>query len=112
MKTGKGKFTFRVPNNHPTEAGAKKEGTFTFPICENEPEAKKTLKERGWSLLNVVNDALKAAGRNNAYQSATLPYRPVTTTPETLRERIIRDYIRAGVPESQARQQVESLMAH
>jgi hypothetical protein len=54
---------------------------------------------------------LKANARSNAYQAALLPYRPSEVTPDEIKERMVRDYIRLGVPEDAARKQVDSLLA-
>jgi hypothetical protein len=59
----------------------------------------------------MVNDNLKANARSNAYQAALLPYRPSEVSAEDIKERMIRDYIRLGIPEDTARKQVEALLA-
>jgi hypothetical protein len=40
-----------------------------------------------------------------------LPYRPSEVTPDEIKERMIRDYIRLGIPEDTARKQVEALLS-
>lgn len=118
MKQGVGKFSFKVPDTvnestglaHP-DAGKKIEKAFEFDICENDAEASKVMTDKKWSLLDMVNDSLKANARSNAYQSATIVYRPSQVDPDDIRERMIRDYIRLGIPEEAARAQVEALTA-
>ena len=111
METKVGKFTFAIPDGHP-QAGEKVEKTFDYKVCNTDAEANEVLTEKKWSLTGLVNDSLKANARSNAYQAALLPYRPSEVTPDEIRERMIRDYIRLGVPEDAARKQVESMMAN
>lgn len=59
----------------------------------------------------MVNDNLKANARSNAYQAALLPYRPSEVSPAEIQERMVRDYIRLGIPEDVARAQVSGLLA-
>lgn len=68
------------------------------------------MTDKKLSLLEMVNDKLKANARSNAYQAALLPYRPSEVSPEDIKERMVRDYIRLGVPEAMARAQVEALL--
>lgn len=104
------KFTFKVPDGH-AEAGKKIEKPFEFPQCENEAEAQATMTEKKWKFLDMVNGELKANARSNAYQAALLPYRPSEVSPEDIKERMIRDYIRLNIPEDVARKQVEAMLA-
>jgi len=110
MKDLAGKFTFAVPEGHP-EAGKKIEKSFEFKACENLEEATSVIQEKKWNIVDMVNDTLKANARSNAYQAALLPYRPSEVSPEDIKERMIRDYIRLGIPEETARKQVEALLA-
>jgi hypothetical protein len=110
MKTLVGKFSFKVPETHP-DAGQTIEKTFDYRQVENDTEAQTVLTEKGWNLASLVNDNLKANARSNAYQAALLPYRPSEVSPEEIQERMVRDFIRLGVPEAAARAQVESLLA-
>jgi len=110
MKNLVGKFSFKVPEGH-AQAGEKVEKTFEYRECENEAEAKTIAEEKKLNFLDMVNDTLKANARSNAYQAALLPYRPSEVTPEEIKERMVRDYIRLGIPEDTARKQVESLLA-
>lgn len=110
MKTLVAKFTFAVPEGHP-QAGEKIEKAFEYPQADNQAEAEKVLADKKWDIVDMVNDTLKANARSNAYQAALLPYRPSEVSPEDIKERMIRDYIRLGIPEDTARKQVEALLA-
>lgn len=110
MKNGVSKFSFAIPEGHPQQ-GEKIEKPFEFPICETQAEAEKVLAEKKWNVVDMVNDTLKANARSNAYQAALLPYRPSDVTPDAIRERMIRDYIRLGVSEEMARAQVEAVLS-
>lgn len=110
MQTKVAKFTFAIPEGHP-QAGEKIEKTFEFQVCDNETEAQKVIVDKKWSVVGMVNDIQKANARSNAYQAALLPYRPSEVSPEDIKERMIRDYIRLGIPEDTARKQVEALLA-
>ena len=94
---------------HP-QAGEKVEKTFDYKLVDNDSEATSVIAEKKWSIVALVNDSLKANARSNAYQAALLPYRPSEVTPAEIQERMIRDYIRLGIPEDVARTQVEALL--
>jgi len=110
MQTKVGKFTFAIPEGH-AQAGEKVEKSFDYKVCDNDSEATAVMTEKKWSLTGMVNDVLKANARSNAYQAALLPYRPSEVTPDEIQERMIRDYIRLGIPEDTARKQVAALLA-
>lgn len=110
MQTKVGKFTFAIPDGHP-QAGEKVEKSFEYKVCDTETEAQEVVTKKEWSLTGMVNDILKANARSNSYQAALLPYRPSEVSPEDIKERMIRDYIRLGIPEDTARKQVEALLA-
>ena len=110
METKVGKFTFAIPEGH-AQAGEKIEKTFDYQLCNTEAEATQVITDKKWSVVALVNDNLKANARSNAYQAALLPYRPSEVTPEEIQERMIRDYIRLGIPEDTARKQVTALLA-
>jgi len=110
MKSLVGKFTFAVPDGH-AQAGEKIEKTFDYKQVDSESEAQSVMSEKKWSLIAMVNDNLKANARSNAYQAALLPYRPSEVSAEDIQERMIRDYIRLGIPEETARKQVTALLA-
>lgn len=110
MQNKAAKFTFTVPEGHP-EAGKEIEKSFEYKVVENDAEANAVIAERKWSLVKIVADALKRNARSNAYQNALMPYKPSEVSPEDIKERMIRDYIRLGFKEEQARAQVESMLA-
>jgi hypothetical protein len=110
MQTKVGKFTFTIPEGH-AQAGEKLDKAFDYSVCDNETEATQVLTDKKWSIVGMVNDTLKANARSNAYQAALLPYKPSEVSAEDIKERMIRDYIRLGIPEDTARKQVESLLA-
>jgi hypothetical protein len=110
LQTKIGKFTFSVPEGH-AQAGEKLEKSFEYQVCDNETEATSVITDKKWSIVGMVNDTLKANARSNAYQAALLPYKPSEVSAEDIKERMIRDYIRLGIPEDTARKQVESLLA-
>jgi hypothetical protein len=108
-----------VPDGH-VQAGEKIEKAFDYSQCETEQEALATIAEKAsksekaaqtWSILSLVNEALKQNARSNSYQAATLPYRPTEVTPEEIEERMVRDAIRSGKSEAQARKLVRMLLA-
>ena len=110
MKSLVGKFTFAIPEGH-AQAGEKVEKTFDYQQVESETEAQTVIADKKWNVIAMVNDNLKANARSNAYQAALLPYRPSEVSPEDIKERMIRDYIRLGIPEDTARKQVEALLS-
>lgn len=110
MVTKASKFTFKIPEGHP-EAGKKMEKAFDYQETTSIEEAQKVMDDKKWSLKDMVDEALKANARSNAYQAALLPYRPSEVPAEDIKERMIRDYIRLGISEDVARKQVESILA-
>lgn len=110
MQKKLGKFQFSIPDGHP-QAGEKVEKPFEYAMCDNEKEAQAIITEKKWSVVGMVNETLRMNARSNAYQAALLPYRPSEVSPEDIQERMIRDYIRLGIPEDTARKQVSALLA-
>ena len=113
MKTLVGKFTFKVPEDSPVESerGKKVEKAFEYRETENEAEALQVIADKKWSVKDMVDEALKANARSNAYQSALLPHKPSEVSQDDIKERMVRDYIRLGIPESVARQTVDNMIA-
>jgi hypothetical protein len=109
-KTLVGKFSFAVPEGH-AQAGEKIEKAFDYKVVENVEEASAVMTDKKMDIVSMVNDVLKANARSNAYQAALLPYRPSEVSPEEIRERMIRDFIRLNIPEDVARKQVAALLA-
>lgn len=110
MKTLIGKFSFKVPEGH-AQAGEKIEKPFEYRECETDAEAQEVAAEKKLSFRDMVNETLKANARSNAYQAALLPYRPSEVSPEEIKERMVRDYIRLGIAEDVARAQVTALLS-
>jgi hypothetical protein len=108
-QTKVGKFTFSVPEGHP-KAGEKIEKSFDYNVVETNEEAIKVIETKKWSIVGMVNDVLKANARSNAYQSALLPFKPSEVSPEDIKERMIRDFIRLGNSEENARKMVDGLL--
>lgn len=109
-QTKVGKFTFSVPEPH-AQAGQKIEKSFDYQVCDTEAEALAVIAKKEWSIVGMVNDTLKANARSNAYQTALLPYKPSEVSAEEIQERMVRDYVRLGIPEEVARKQVLALLA-
>lgn len=120
MKTKPASFKFTVPGdpskagttfedengNQVTvhaEAGREIEKSFEYSECETDEEAAKVLADRKLSVRNMVNKELKSNARANAYQAALLPYKQSDVPLEDIRERTIRDFIRMGLSEQDAR---------
>lgn len=104
------KFNFTIPDTH-ADAGKKIEKAFEYQELETLEEATAVLADKKLSILEMVNDKLKANARSNAYQAALLPYRPSEVTPDEIVERMVRDYIRLGIPEAAARATVSAMLA-
>lgn len=120
MKLLVGKFSFEIPalteeqtaqGLERPDAGQKVEKSFEYQEPENDEEAQKLATEKKLNFRQLVADKIKANARSNAYQAALLPYRPSEVAPEDIKERMIRDYIRLGIPEDVARKQVEGMLA-
>jgi hypothetical protein len=109
-KTLVGKFTFAVPEGH-AEAGKKIEKAFEYQELETVEEAQQVLAEKKLSIVDLVNDKLKANARSNSYQAALLPYRPSEVSQDDIVERMVRDYIRLGKTEEVARKLVQAALA-
>jgi len=109
METKTAKFKFAIPDGHP-EAGKQIEKQFDYQVCETEAEASQVIEDKKWSVLKMVNEALKSNARSNAYQAALLPYKPSEVSKEDIVERMVRDYIRLGIPEEAARAQVTAML--
>ena len=108
-KTLVGKFSFAVPEGH-AQAGEKIEKPFEYQELETVAEAEKVMADKKLNIVSMVNDVLKSNARSNAYQAALLPYRPSEVSPDEIKERMVRDYIRLGISEDVARAQVNALL--
>jgi hypothetical protein len=109
------KLTFTVPASSPVEGerGTKQEKEYTFgQVAEGDDDtANAIMRIKGWTIQDFVNDALKGSARSNAYQTALAPHKPSEVSAEDIVERMVRDYIRLGIPEDVARKQVSSMLA-
>lgn len=115
MITKTDKLTYKVPENS-AKKDAQPEGTkvtveFDFDYCESADEAAKVAESKNWTLLEFVNDTLKQNARANKYQNEMALHKPSDVTPEEIKARMVRDFIRLGLPEDVARAQVESVLA-
>lgn len=113
---GNDTLTFTVPQDTVKEgavAGAEIEKPFTFRIVDSDELAQKIVAEKKWDLQELVNRKLKADARSNAYQAELLQHKPVTTTrtPDEIRESMVRDALRLGLGENEARAYVDSMIA-
>jgi hypothetical protein len=102
MQILQGEFTFAVPAGHP-QAGEKIAKTFQYEQVDTEQEAMGLIAARGWQLGDILNNVLKQDARNKAYQAAILPYRASDVSEDDIQERMVRDFIRLGFTEDQAR---------
>jgi hypothetical protein len=94
------------------KAGTKYDKTFYFGQVSSEDEAVEVCKFKEWTLVDFVNDALKSAARASAYQAESALYKPTDVSDDEIVERMVRDYIRLGIPEAAARAQVQSMLAN
>ncbi len=112
MKDVTGKYKFKVPKDIDNpDAGKQFENEYDYTECESVDEAVKVAESEGWSLLGFVNEALQARARGNSYQNALAKYRPSTVTPEQIKARMVRDFIKLGLSEEVAKTQVDSILA-
>lgn len=111
MVTKVGKFSFKIPEDSGhVDAGKKVEKPFEYQETESQTEAEEVIVSKKWNVKEMVDETLKANARSNAYQAALLPYKASEVSPEDIKERMIRDYIRLGVSEDAARKQVEAML--
>ena len=116
-----GKFSFTIPFLTPeqiaqgltqhADAGKEIEKPFTYPQVTSEDDARAVLTEKKMSVMDLVNNELKKNARSNAYQAATLVYRPSEVPVEDIYERMRRDAIRTGLTEEQANAHIAALKA-
>jgi hypothetical protein len=128
-----GQHNFKVPSNERTKEdpemaaliGKDRKVEFTYPHIDLDENATDTEKEvalglaeqimaaRGWSLVSFVNDELESLARSASYQKELAPYLPLVTkrTDEEIRESLIKDFERRGVPRAMAINIVDSTLA-
>ena len=119
MTQGTDKFSFKIPEIHesfvPGWDGVepdpnKRTKTFTYPQVETEDEAFEFLRDKETNVVQVVRDIQKANARSNAYQNATVIYKPTTVSAEDIRLRMIKDFIRQGASEDFAVKTVDAAL--
>jgi hypothetical protein len=112
MKDLTGKYKYKVPaDSAHKDAGQQFEKSFDYSECETVEEAEKVASEKGWSLLEFVNDKLMNAARSSSYQNALAVYRPSEVPPDEIKARMVRDFIRLGLPEEVAKTQVDAILS-
>jgi hypothetical protein len=112
MKDVTGKYKFKVPENSGhQDAGKQFEKEYDYVECENADEATKVAEDKGWTLLEFVNDKLMNSARSSSYQNALAVYRPSEVSPDEIKARMVRDFIRLGLSEEVAKTQVESILS-
>lgn len=112
MKDLTGKFTFKVPEDSPhADAGKKIEKSYEYTECETVDEANAVATEKGWTLLDFVNTELNQRARSSAYQNSLAVYKPSEVSPDEIKARMVRDFIRLGLSEDVAKTQVESILS-
>lgn len=111
-KTATMKFKIPANSEHP-DAGKTLEGiVYEFEQCETAEEAQKLAEEKGWSLLDFVNETLQNTARQGKYQNQLALYMPKKELdPAALRATLIRTYIKAGLSEAVATAQVDSVLS-
>lgn len=117
MRNETGKFKFKVPADaiekstgelHQDAGKTLENQPFDYEVCETVEEAEKLAESKGWTLLQFVNDTLKTNARASAYQNKLALYKPSDVSAEDIQARVIRDLIRLGMSEEQARAMVTS----
>lgn len=106
-----GSYKFKVPENSGhKDAGQQFTKEFDYQECESPDEAAKIAEEKGWTLLEFVNDKLMNAARSGSYQNALAVYRPSEVPREEIEARMVRDFIRLGLSEDVAKAQVKAVL--
>ena len=107
-----GSFKFKVPaNSGHKDAGQQFPREFDYQECETPEEAAKFAETKGWTLFDLVNEALLNAARSASYQNALAVYRPSEVPPDEIKARMVRDFIRLGLSEDVAKTQVEAILS-
>jgi Glu-tRNA(Gln) amidotransferase subunit E-like FAD-binding protein len=105
-------FSFTVPEDSThADAGKELEKSFEYMETLTSTAADKVVAEKKWNLQEMVNKALKQNGRANAYQNALAVYKPSEVSPDEIKARMVRDFIRLGLSEDVAKAQVDSILA-
>jgi hypothetical protein len=101
----------KIKPSQAEQAGKKYEKTFYFGQVADETEAQAICIAKEWSLVNFVNQELKANARASAYQAESALYKPSDVADEDIVERMVRDFIRMGLSEEKARKRVAAALA-
>ncbi len=106
-----GSYKYKVPaDSTHVDAGKQFTKEFDYQECETQEEADKVAADKGWSLLEFVNEKLMNGARASSYQNTLAVYRPSEVPPEEIKARMVRDFIRLGLPEDVAKTQVEAIL--
>ena len=106
-----GSYKFKVPENSGhKDAGQQFTKEFDYQECESPDEAAKVAEDKGWTLIDFVNDKLMNAARSSSYQNALAVYRPSEVPREEIEARMVRDFIRLGLSEEVAKAQVKAVL--
>lgn len=107
-----GSYKFKVPENSGhKDAGQQFTKEFDYQECESAQEAETVAADKGWTLLEFVNDKLMNAARSGSYQNALAVYRPSEVPREEIEARMVRDFIRLGLSEEVAKTQVKAILS-
>jgi hypothetical protein len=111
-------FSFTIPAADKVKpefvdrAGEKIEDlSFSFGQAADEAEAVDVCTAKEWTLVDFVNDTLRANARANAYQTELAKYKKDERDPEKTAERIVRDAMALGLTEEMARNMVKGMLA-
>lgn len=114
MKDITGKMKFKIPadSEHPDAGKTLDNVEYDYQQCETVVEAEVYAAEKGWTLLEFVNEAIKGNARQSKYQNQLALYMPKKELdPQALRATLIRTYIKAGLSEAVATAQVDSVLS-
>ena len=107
-----GVYKFKVPeNSQHQDAGKQFSKEYDFTECSSVSEAEQVAADKGWSLLEFVNDKLMSSARSASYQNALAVYKPSEVSPDEIKARMVRDFIRLGLNEDVAKAQVDSILS-
>lgn len=82
---------------------------FTYDILENDSELREKFSPA--DLLKLANQRLKQTANSSARSKAVAPYAQDPSSPDAVRERMIKDMVSQGIPEDVATSQIDALLA-
>lgn len=92
-------------------AGQKLTVSYTFAQVSDEGEAEQVCKAKGWTLVDFVNDTLKANAKAAAYQGRLNEYKLAEFNADKAREDMVKNLMRLQkLPEDVARKLVDGLL--